>query len=130
MQGGFTSTAPLIRVETWRTRCHTLLHRPSDTPGGRRLRIATFALILLSTACFILQSIPELHGFSTGWVIIDGIVAVLFTVEYVIRIIVAPDGRGDEENDELQRPPPASRCQARALSTFKPQSPLARKAYA
>ena len=62
MQGGFTSTAPLIRVETWRTRCHTLLHRPSDTPGGRRLRIATFALILLSTACFILQSIPELHG--------------------------------------------------------------------
>ena len=84
----------------------------------------------VSPIAFYKLIIPELHGFSTGWVIIDGIVAVLFTVEYVIRIIVAPDGRGDEENDELQRPPPASRCQARALSTFKPQTPLARKAYA
>ena len=74
-----------------------------------------------------------------GWRLIDALVAVGFTAEYITRIIVAPDGRGDEAAEEdgrrpqpapsptgrlpahsvdlpvatpYRQPPPASACQA------------------
>lgn len=43
-----------------------------------------------------------------GWRLIDALVAVGFTAEYITRIIVAPDGRGDEAAEEDgRRPQPA-----------------------
>jgi voltage-gated potassium channel len=104
MEAGFRASAPLIRTPDWRTKLHTLLHRPSDTPNGRLLRAVTFVVIVLSTLCFVLQSMPGLNGFSVGWQVIDGIVAFTFTVEYVAKVVVIPDGRGGEEYDGAHRP--------------------------
>ena len=106
MDSGFVSNAPLIRTPGIRTKLHTLLHRPSETSAGRYLRIATFIVILLSTLCFVLQSIPSCHSFAGGFLVIDGFVAVAFTIEYVIKFVVVPDGRGDEENDGTGRAAP------------------------
>ena len=89
MDSGFVSNAPLIRTPGIRTKLHTLLHRPSETSAGRYLRIATFIVILLSTLCFVLQSIPSCHSFAGGFLVIDGLVAVAFTIEYVIKFVVA-----------------------------------------
>ena len=122
MEGGFATAAPLIRTPGWRTKVHTLLHRPSETYHGRMLRICTFAVIILSTLCFILQSLPELASWHTGWKTIDAIVAMLFTVEYVLKLIVAPDGRGDEEHDDRQRAAPASAWKARLRFAGEPMS--------
>lgn len=122
--GGFVSNAPLVRTPGWRTKAHTLLHRPSETAMGRNLRISTFVVIILSTVCFILQSIPDLATWSGFWKAIDMIVALLFTVEYIIKLIVVPDGRGDEEHDHTnsRRPPPASPCKARLRFAAEPMS--------
>ena len=97
--GGSTRAPPLIRPPSWRTSVHATLNRPSASATGRIVRAATLALILLSTACFVLQSVPSLAEWS-GWEWIDVIVAVVFTVEYALRMYVAPDGRGAEENDD------------------------------
>ena len=122
MDSGFVSNAPLIRTPGIRTKLHTLLHRPSETSAGRYLRIATFIVILLSTLCFVLQSIPSCHSFAGGFAVIDGLVAVAFTIEYVIKFVVVPDGRGDEENDGDNRPPPTTVWVARLRFACEPMS--------
>ena len=61
----------------------------------------------------MLESVPAIEN-TPFWTVFDSTVAVVFTVEYVLRIYVAPDGRGDEEYDENgTRPMPASPLIAR-----------------
>ena len=113
-------TAPLIRASNWRTTTHSLLNRPSESPRGRQLRIATHIVILISTLCFVLESVPAIEN-TPFWTVFDSTVAVVFTVEYVLRIYVAPDGRGDEEYDENgTRPMPASPLIARLRTMGAP----------
>ena len=114
----FTSDAPpLIRTPGCRTRCHALLNRPSESFAGRVFRAATLFLILVSSLCFVLQTLPPLAKWG-GWEVIDVIVAVLFTIEYVARIVVAPDGRGDEE--ATAQPTPVSARRARLREATNP----------
>jgi len=114
----FTNGAPpLIRTPGCRTRCHALLNRPSESFAGRVLRAATLFLILVSSLCFVLQTLPSLAKWG-GWEVIDVIVAVLFTIEYIARIVVAPDGRGDEE--ATAQPTPVSARRARLREAANP----------
>ena len=115
------STAPLIRTPGWRTRLHEILNRPSASFNGRVLRAVTLAIILCSTLLFVLQSIPSMASWG-GWGALDALVAVLFTLEYGAKLIVAPDGRGDEELDHLRRSTPTSACSARIRFMKEPMS--------
>lgn len=54
---------------------------------GRTTSWVIMALILVSTLAFVLQSIPDLRGFATAFEVLEWIVSVAFTVEYVSRMI-------------------------------------------
>ena len=116
---GTAPTRPLIRAPGWRTRLHAILNRPSESREGLVVRAVTLFLIVLSTLCFVLQSLSSVAGWP-GWQAIDIFVAVVFTVEYGARLLVAPDGRGDE--DEQTDPTPADACQARLRFAKQPMS--------
>ena len=117
------SSRPLIRAPGLRTKLHVLLNRPSATASGQRLRAATLLLILLSTLCFVLQSLPALATW-VGWVAFDALVAVIFTIELAAKLWVAPDGRGDEEYDSqrLSSPQPSTAFKARIRFLLEPMS--------
>ena len=129
MQGGSLSqglstnisTAPLIRTPGFRTRCHETLNRPSASFLGRTIRTITLSIILGSTVLFVLQSVPSLASWG-GWGALDALVAVIFTLEYGAKLLVAPDGRGDEELDHLRRSTPNSACHARIRFMREPMS--------
>ena len=117
---GGTQSRPLIRAPGWRTTLHSVLNRPSSTELGRRVRAATLGLIILSTLCFVMQSLPSLQW--GGWQVLDVLVAIVFTFEYGARMLVAPDGRGDEEYDELSRAAPRTACESRVRFALEPMS--------
>ena len=81
--------------------------------------MATHIVIVGSTICFVLQSVPPLAG-SAFWSVIDCLVAILFTLEYAARLFVAPDGRGDEEYEG--RSLPTSPLRARLRVAAEPMS--------
>lgn len=118
----------LIRAPSWRVVVHDLLNRPSSSRAARGVQIGTMAVIVLSACFFVLQSEPSLASWG-GWGVLDTLIALLFTLEYALRILTAPDGRGDEE-DEVEwdfslgalrrRPPAATRCEARKRCTLQP----------
>ena len=88
---------PLVRTQDWRAIAHNLLNRPTSSKGAFLLQIGTFGLIVLSTLFFVLESLPDVQW--GGWGVLDGLIAVVFTVELVLRFVVAPDGRGEEEEE-------------------------------
>ena len=75
---------------------------------------------MLSTICFVLQSLPFAASWP-GWRAIDIFVAVVFTIEYGARLLVAPDGRGDEDDDTSASNPPSD-WQARINFVRQPMS--------
>ena len=75
VDGGAAPTRPLIRSPGWRTNVHALLNRPSSSPKARLVRAVTLGIILLSTMCFVLQSIASLSAWG-GWPVIDALVAI------------------------------------------------------
>jgi len=71
----------------WRTRLHTIIFE-ADTPAGRAFDLTLIALVLLSV---VLISIESIAGLSP-WVysalrVGEWILTVLFTVEYVLRLV-------------------------------------------
>ena len=94
-----TASRPLIRAPGWRGMVHDLLNRPSSSTNARCLQVSTYTVIVISTSCFVIASFPTLTLWA-GWSVIDGTVAVLFTIEYAFRIYTAPDGRGDEDAEK------------------------------
>ena len=119
--GRGVASRPLVRHPGWRAKLHDLLNRPSSSPSARLLHVAVLGVILLSTLFFVLESLPTVAEWG-GWGPIDGLVAILFTVEYVARLVVAPDGRGDEEADDAPAPAAgAAGCWAGARCRFARQ---------
>ena len=84
-------TAITMRTQDWRAIAHNLLNRPTSSKGAFLLQLGTFGLIVLSTLFFVLESLPDVQW--GGWGVLDGLIAVDFTVEIVLRFVVAPDGR-------------------------------------
>jgi len=111
---------PLVRSPGWRTEIHAMLNRPSSSPRGRIIQLATNSLIAISTLGFVIQSFPTWANWAAWWYL-DGLVACTFTAEYVFRLIVAPDGRGHEDSDACtQKSPPRSACEARLQCAREP----------
>lgn len=98
LDGRHVPTSRLIRAPSWRAVAHDLLNRPSS-PAARNLHLATMLVILLSSLVFVLQSEPTLASWG-GWAVLDALFAILFTGEYLLRLLVAPDGQGDEADEQ------------------------------
>ena len=77
---------PLVRTQDWRAIAHNLLNRPTSSKGAFLLQLGTFGLILLSTLFFVLESLPDVQW--GGWGVLDGLIAVTFTAELVLRFVV------------------------------------------
>lgn len=101
----------------WKHETHQLFFRPSSSPRARLLHLSTCALIFLSTACFVLQTLASVAPWA-GWGIVDGLIAIIFTVEYVLRLYVAPFGPGDESSEH--ETPPSSDREARIRFALQP----------
>ncbi|KAL3919274.1 MAG: hypothetical protein SGPRY_005690 [Prymnesium sp.] len=89
------ASTPLVREPCWRSSAHALLFHPSSSPRASSLHLATNAVILLSTACFVAESFVAWHHWG-GWTVINGAVCLLFTGEYALRLFLVPYGKGDE----------------------------------
>merc|ERR1740117_2895811 len=69
--------APLVRPPGWRPQAHVLLFRPSSSSKAQALHSIITGVILVSTLCFVLQSLTAVAPWK-GWLVIDGGVAVVF----------------------------------------------------
>ncbi|MEX2528642.1 MAG: ion transporter [Gemmatimonadota bacterium] len=79
---------------TFRQRLKEWVER-TDTPAGRAFDLVIQALILLSLATFSLETVPGISPEVLGFLGVTEIVVVLvFTIEYLLRILVA-DRRRD-----------------------------------
>lgn len=59
--------------------------------AGHTFHIALILLIILSLAILPLELMPQLHNYHTTLAVIEVITAVIFTVEYTLRIYAAPN---------------------------------------
>ncbi|MHC4398369.1 MAG: ion transporter [Planctomycetota bacterium] len=75
------------RLAPWRHRMHEVIFE-ADTPAGKAFDVALLALIVLSVIVVMLDSVAWIH--SRYWVPLAAIewsITILFTVEYVCRLI-------------------------------------------
>ena len=71
----------------WRRRLHEIVFE-SETPAGHAFDVALLVAILLSIVAVILESLPEVRQeYGRSLRAVEWIFTVLFTVEYVVRLI-------------------------------------------
>ena len=74
-------------VDDWRGRLHEIIYE-ADTPAGKIFDVALIVFIALSIVVVMLESvasIAESHGMVLR--VVEWIVTVLFTVEYILRLL-------------------------------------------
>ncbi|MEM8757607.1 MAG: ion transporter [Planctomycetota bacterium] len=74
----------------WRERLHDIIFE-ADTPAGKAFDVALIIAILASVLVVILVTVPEIDGdpvWSFRLYIVEWIFTGLFTIEYVLRLIV------------------------------------------
>jgi len=85
----FTDTLSAMSYETssWRQRLHTVIFE-ADTPAGRAFDVTLIACILASVAVVVLESIASIDArWHRELFAIELAFTVLFTVEYILRLI-------------------------------------------
>eukprot|EP00743_Colponemidia_sp_Colp-15_P004986 GILK01005372.1.p1 GENE.GILK01005372.1~~GILK01005372.1.p1 ORF type:complete len:421 (-),score=59.44 GILK01005372.1:224-1435(-) len=75
----------MSRWQIWRYKQHLFFEEPSSSLVAKLFSIFIMALIVMSTLCFILRSLPEWHDLSV-WVQLEIFVSLSFTFEYLGRI--------------------------------------------
>jgi voltage-gated potassium channel len=71
----------------WKRRLHEIIFE-ADTPSGKRFDVLLLWSILLSVVVVILESVHDLKlSYGKGFTIIEWSFTILFTIEYVVRII-------------------------------------------
>jgi len=83
--------APLDRlsgVEWLRARVYLMLDGAHVRKNvvNKMMAILVMLLILISSVCFVLETVPEWSDWE-GWFTIEAIVSVAFTIEYFCRLI-------------------------------------------
>jgi voltage-gated potassium channel len=75
----------------WRAHVRTALD--GNHPGvGRGIKFCIFGLIVFSTLAIGVETLPDLpHWMRVGLAVAEVVVVAVFTVEYALRIAVAPD---------------------------------------
>ena len=79
--------------QAWKNKLHTIIHG-IDTPLGKAFDITLIFSIIISSVAIILDSVDTLNeaygGFLYGLQILF---LFFFTVEYILRVLVAPQKR-------------------------------------
>lgn len=66
----------------------------NDTPAGRAFDLAIQALIVLSLVTFSVETLPDLSPNAQWWLYaIEVVTVVIFTIEYLLRFILASEKR-------------------------------------
>jgi len=72
----------------WRARLFQVIFG-NDTPAGRAFDVVLLAIISISVAVAAMDSVAGLHGdYGEAFYVIEWIFTVLFTVEYVLRVLI------------------------------------------
>jgi len=75
------------QLSPWRKKLHDIIYE-ADTPAGKLFDIVLLFAIILSVLCVMLESVPEYAAvFTKGFIYIEWGFTILFTIEYVARII-------------------------------------------
>ncbi len=78
---------PSPDAANWRRRTHEIIFE-ADTPAGKAFDIVLIVAILLSVLVIMLDTVGRFHErFGLGFYILEWFFTVLFTVEYVLRLM-------------------------------------------
>lgn len=81
-----TDFAPGGSKKTLKYKIYEIIFK-SDTPAGKRFDLLLIVCIILSTATVVLESLEFFHTqYSIYFYVLEWILTVLFTIEYVLRI--------------------------------------------
>ncbi|KAA3619635.1 MAG: ion transporter [Calditrichaeota bacterium] len=70
----------------WRQKLHETIFE-ADTPVGKYFDIVLMILILLSVITVMLDSVNSLHQFRIYFIFIEWVITIVFTIEYILRLI-------------------------------------------
>lgn len=77
----------------WKRQMFRIIYR-ADTPLGRLFDICLLILIFLSTFIVMMESVPSFDlKYHTAFVVMEVIISVIFTIEYILRIITIRNKR-------------------------------------
>lgn len=92
------------RLAVWRRRAYGILE--SEQIGDRPMRLVNGLLVMLvltNIAGVVLESVPRFaHSFGGGFAAIEAVSLVVFTLEYLLRVWVAPEHAPHPERTPLQ----------------------------
>ena len=75
------------QVSAWRDKLHEIIFE-ADTPVGKWFDVVLLCLISLSVLAVVLESVPQIgERFGTELIVIEWFFTILFTVEYILRLI-------------------------------------------
>ncbi len=78
---------PKATTPYWKHRLHEIVYE-ADTPAGRRFDLGVLTLIIISVILVMLESVSYIDAlFDRQFYWIEWVVTVLFSIEYIIRII-------------------------------------------
>ncbi len=76
--------------QAWQNKLHRIIN-DIDTPMGRAFDISLIVSIVASSIAIIIDSVATIHeGFGFELYVLQMVFLFFFTVEYILRIIVAP----------------------------------------
>ena len=76
----------------WKKRLYEVIFE-ADTRAGRLFDIGLLIIIVLSTLTIMLETVPQLNKYADVFYVLEWIFTILFTIEYVLRIIVVKQKR-------------------------------------
>src|SRR5688572_5319483 len=76
----------------WKKRLYEIVFE-ADTRAGRLFDVGLLIVIVLSTFVIILETVPQLKKYADVFYVLEWIFTILFTIEYVLRIMVVKQKR-------------------------------------
>jgi voltage-gated potassium channel len=74
-------------TKNWRRKIHEIIYE-ADTPAGKRFDVILLIIIVISTLAIMLESIATVRAqFGEMLIGIEWIITIIFTVEYLLRLI-------------------------------------------
>jgi len=80
------------RRPEWKKKLYQVVFE-ADTPAGRLFDVGLLIIIVLSTVVITLESVPQFEKFAYIFDILEWIFTILFTIEYVLRVLVVEQKR-------------------------------------
>ncbi|MFV9485111.1 ion transporter [Christiangramia sp. ASW11-125] len=75
------------KLPDWKHKLHEVIYE-ADTPAGKTFDVAILLVILISVALVMMESVSwMLEKYATEFYIAEWVITVIFTIEYVLRII-------------------------------------------